>query len=147
MINKVFLVGNLTRDVELVALNNGGNAYRMGLAVSERRKNRDGEYEDHPVFVDMTMFDGQGTRAWMTPYLVKGAKVTVEGKLRYDTWNDKVTNEKRNKLYVVVDSIEMDWPKRDGGQQQQPRQQARRQQPRQQQPAQQQDVYDDDIPF
>lgn len=146
MINKVFLVGNLTRDVEVRQLNNGGSVYNMGMAVNERRKNRDGEWEEFPVFVDLTMFDSQGTRAWMTQYFVKGAKATVEGRLRYDTWTDRETDEKRSKLYVVVDSIEMDWPKRDGGSQQ-PRQQRQQARQTRQQPRQQQDLYDESIPF
>lgn len=140
LINRVFLVGNLTRDIEAHSLNSGGRVYNMGLAVNERRKNKSGEYEEFPVFVDLTMFDSVGSREWMVPYLLKGTKVSVEGRLRFDTWNDKVTNEKRSKLYVVVDSIEADWPKKGDGQ---PRQQ------RQQQAQAQHDVYDDDdsIPF
>ena len=102
-INKVIITGNLTRDASLSALPSGTPVCEFGVAVNERRKNRQtDEWEDVPVFVDCNMF---GTRAEkIAQYLVKGLKVTVEGKLRYSSWEKD--GQKRSKLDVVADDIE-----------------------------------------
>ena len=102
-INKVIITGNLTRDASLNALPSGTPVCEFGVAVNERRKNRQtDEWEDVPVFVDCNMF---GTRAEkIAQYLVKGLKVTVEGKLRYSSWEKD--GQKRSKLDVVADDIE-----------------------------------------
>lgn len=102
-INKVIITGNLTRDASLNALPSGTPVCEFGVAVNERRGNRQtDEWEDVPVFVDCNMF---GTRAEkVAQYLVKGLKVTVEGKLRYSSWEKD--GQKRSKLDVVADDIE-----------------------------------------
>lgn len=105
-INKVFITGRLTRDAELRTTPSGMFVLGFGVAVNERRKNNQtGQWEDHPVFVDCVMF---GTRAEkIAPHLVKGTKVAVEGRLRYNQWEDKNTGQKRGKLDVIVDEIEL----------------------------------------
>lgn len=77
----------------------------LGIAVNDRRKNQQtGEWEDFPNFVDCTMF---GTRAeHIKPYLQKGSKVAIEGKLRWSQWEAK-DGQKRSKLEVVIDEIEL----------------------------------------
>lgn len=102
-INKVIITGNLTRDASLNALPSGTPVCEFGVAVNERRKNRQtDEWEDVPVFVDCNMF---GTRAEkVAQYLVKGLKVTVEGRLRYSAWEKD--GQKRSKLDLVVDDVE-----------------------------------------
>lgn len=102
-INKVIVAGNLTRDAELTALPSGTAVCEFGVAVNERRLNKQtNEWEEHPVFVDCNMF---GTRAEkVAQYLVKGLKVTVEGRLRYSAWEKD--GQKRSKMDVVVDDIE-----------------------------------------
>jgi single-strand DNA-binding protein len=137
----VILVGNLTRDAEPRDLPNGGKVYDMGMAVNERFKNRAGEIEDRPMFISLAMYDTKERLGWMIPHLKKGTKVTVDGKLRYETWDDKVTGAKHSKHSVVVNSIEADWPKKG---QTQPHQ-SQSYQPQEYQP---QDAYEDsDIPF
>ena len=103
-INRVIVSGNLTRDPELRYSQGGTPILAMGVAVNDRAKNpQTGEWEDRPNFVDLTMF---GTRAEkVAPYLQKGSKVTVEGKLRWSQWQAK-DGSKRSKLEVVVDEIE-----------------------------------------
>lgn len=120
-INKVIITGNLTRDASLNALPSGTPVCEFGVAVNERRKNRQtDEWEDVPVFVDCNMF---GTRAEkIAQYLVKGIKVTVEGKLRYSSWEKD--GKKRSKLDVVADDIEF-LTARNQDQQQQQYQQAK----------------------
>ena len=98
------ITGNLTRDAELRTTQAGMFVLNLGVAVNDRRRNANGEWEDRPVFVDCVMF---GTRAEkIAPYLVKGTKVAVEGRLRYSSWEDKASGQKRSKLDVAVDEIE-----------------------------------------
>lgn len=102
-INKVIISGNLTRDPEVRMTAGGTPVLSFGMAVNERRKNQQtGEWEDHPNFVDCTMF---GARAQaVAKYIAKGSKVAVEGKLRYSSWERD--DQRRSKLEVVVDEIE-----------------------------------------
>lgn len=101
-INSVNLSGNLTRDCELRETAGGLAIADFGLAVNDRRKNQSGEWEDYPNFIDCTMF---GTRAEkIAQYLVKGAKVAINGKLRYSSWEKD--GQKRSKVSVIVDDLE-----------------------------------------
>lgn len=102
-INRVTISGNLTRDPELRTTATGNPVLGFSVAVNDRRKNNvAGEWEDHPNFVDCTMF---GTRAEkITPYLSKGTKVAIDGKLRWSQWERD--GQKRSKLEVIVDEIE-----------------------------------------
>lgn len=109
-INRVAISGNLTRDAELRTTQGGMSILDFGVAVNDRRKNQQtGEWEDCPNFVDCTMF---GTRAEkLQPYLTKGSKVALEGKLRYSSWESG--GQRRSKLGVVVDDIEFMSSRRD----------------------------------
>ena len=110
-INRVMISGNLTRDAELRSTQSGMSMLGMGVAVNDRRKNqKTGEWEDWPNFVDCTMF---GTRAEkLQPYLTKGTKVAIEGKLRYSSWEKD--GQRRSKLEVIVDEIEFRSSKQGG---------------------------------
>jgi single-strand DNA-binding protein len=111
-INRVVISGNLTRDPELRSTAGGMSVLKMGVAVNDRRKNQQsGEWEDYANFVDVTMF---GARAEaVSRFLSKGAKVAIEGKLRWSSWENQ-QGEKRSKLEVVADEIEF-LSSRDGG--------------------------------
>ena len=102
-INSVNISGNLTRDAELRRANNGTAIASMSVAVNDRAKNpQTGEWEDRPNFVDVTLF---GTRAEkLAQYLVKGTKVTINGRLRYNTWEKD--GQKRSKLDVICENLE-----------------------------------------
>lgn len=102
-INKVILTGNLTRDPELRATREGNPVLTLGIAVNDRRRNsQTGEWEDCPNFVDCVLF---GNRAdALSTRLAKGAKVVVEGRLRYSSWERD--GQKRSKIEVIVDEIE-----------------------------------------
>lgn len=110
-INRVMISGNLTRDAELRSTQSGTSMLGMGIAVNDRRKNqKTGEWEDYPNFVDCTMF---GTRAEkLQPYLTKGTKVAIDGKLSYRSWDKD--GQRRSKLEVVVDEIEFMYSKQGG---------------------------------
>ena len=130
----------------------------VGIAVNDRRKNNQtGEWEDHPNYIDCTMFGERAAK--IAQYLTKGTKVAIDGKLRYSSWVDNQGN-KRSKLDAVIDDIEFMSNRQQGGQQQRPQQyqqyqqyqqpQQQYQQPQQYQPApqnQEYSVYDEDIPF
>ena len=137
-INRVCISGNLTRDPELRSTAGGTSVMGFGVAVNERRKNNQtGEWEDYPNFVDCTLF---GKRAEsLEQYLSKGAKVAIEGRLRYSSWEKD--GQKRSKLGVIVDEIEL-MSRRDGEQHQ-----SYAQQGYQQAPQVQEACYDEDIPF
>ena len=137
-INRVCISGNLTRDPEIRSTAGGTSVMGFGVAVNERRKNNQtGEWEDYPNFVDCTMF---GKRAEsLEQYLSKGAKVAIEGRLRYSSWEKD--GQKRSKLGVIVEEIEL-MSRRDGEQHQ-----AYAQQGYQQAPQVQEACYDEDIPF
>ena len=102
-INRVNISGNLTRDPELRATGSGMQILRFGVAVNDRRKNQQtGEWEDYPNFVDCTMFGARAEK--LQPYLAKGTKVSIEGKLRYSSWERD--GQRRSKLEVIVDELE-----------------------------------------
>lgn len=102
-INRVMISGNLTRDAELRSTQSGTSMLGMGIAVNDRRKNqKTGEWEDYPNFVDCTMFGARAEK--LQPYLAKGTKVAIEGKLRYSSWERD--GQRRSKLEVIVDEIE-----------------------------------------
>lgn len=101
-INRVVISGNLTRDPELRTTATGMPVLGFGVAVNDRVKNSQGEWEDYPNFIDCTMF---GKRAEsLSRYLHKGSKVAVEGKLRYSSWERD--GQRRSKIEVWVDELE-----------------------------------------
>lgn len=102
--NRVILMGNLTRDAELRALPSGSPVLSFGIAVNDRVKNQQsGEWEDRPNFFDLTLFGPRAEK--LAAYLTKGTKVAVDGKLRYRSW-ETPQGEKRSKVEVIVDDIE-----------------------------------------
>jgi single-strand DNA-binding protein len=113
-INRVVITGNLTRDPELRSTGSGMAVLKMGVAVNDRRKNQQsGEWEDVPNFVDVVVFGTRGES--ISRFLSKGSKVAIEGKLRWSSWDDKNTGDKRSKIEVVADDIEFMSSRNDGG--------------------------------
>lgn len=148
-LNTVAISGNLTRDPETHATASGKAVLSLSVAVNERVKDpQTGEWGDRPNYVDCVLF---GTRAErLSAYLSKGSKVSIQGKLRYSSWEKD--GQKRSKLEVVVDEIEF-MSRREGGQQQAQAApqwsapQAYQNPPATTQPVAAPDVYDADIPF
>lgn len=138
-INIVTISGNLTRDPELRQASNT-SILSFGVAVNDRRRNpQSGQWENVPNFVDCIVF---GSRAdALAGLLHKGSKVTIDGKLRYSSWEGK-DGKKRSKLEVVVNELEL--MQRETSQQPQ-----RYQQPQQGYPATLQQHYQqpDPVPF
>jgi single-strand DNA-binding protein len=139
-LNKVLLIGRLTRDPEPHEFANGGRVVKFGFAVNNKKKNQQtGQYEDDPVFLDCEAFNrGENGKLadLVEQYLHKGSQAHLEGHLKLDKWQDKTTGENRQKLKVVVDQVQFLDPKpQDGNGQQPQRTQGRQQQRQQAQPA------------
>lgn len=101
--NRVILMGNLTRDVQLRYTPGGTPVTEVGLAVNDRRKNQNGEWVDEVTFVDVTFWGRTAEVA--AEYLSKGSPVFVEGRLKLDTWEKD--GQKNYKLRVVCDRMQL----------------------------------------
>lgn len=101
--NRVILVGNLTRDVEVRYTANKTAVTDIGLAVNDRRKTASGEWVDEPTYVDVTLWGRTAEIAGQ--YLGKGSPVLIEGRLKLDTWESE--GQKRSKLHVVGERMQM----------------------------------------
>ena len=101
--NRVVLLGNLTRDVEVRYLQSGMAVADIGLAVNDRRKNQAGEWVEEATFVDVTLWGR--TAGVAGEYLSKGSPILVEGRLKLDTW--ETDGQKRSKLKVVGERMQM----------------------------------------
>lgn len=111
--NKVLLMGNLTRDVELRHLPNSNTAVaNIGLAVNRRFRTADGENREETTFLDCEAFGR--TAETMSQYLRKGRPVFIEGRLKLDQWEDK-DGQKRSKLKVVVEGFQFVDSRESGG--------------------------------
>jgi single-strand DNA-binding protein len=111
--NRVILVGNLTRDVEVRYLPSGMAVADIGLAVNDKRKGQNGEWIEEATFVDITLFGRQAEVAG--EYLSKGSQALIEGRLKLDTWDDKTSGQKRSKLKVIGENMRMLGGKGGGG--------------------------------
>ena len=111
--NKVYLMGNLTRDVELKQTPSNMAVADVGLAVNRRYKsNRDNEMKEETTFVDCEVWGR--TAEVMHQYLGKGKPVFIEGRLKLDQWQDKDGNN-RSKLKVVVENFQFIDSRGEGG--------------------------------
>jgi single-strand DNA-binding protein len=103
-LNKVLLVGRLTRDPDYRSTSSGKAVAQLGLAVNRRMSNREtGGYQDETMFIDADAWDRQAE--FCKNYLHKGSGVFIEGRLRQDNWQDKETGQNRSKLKVTVERI------------------------------------------
>lgn len=109
--NRVILMGNLTRDVQLRYTPSGTPVTEIGLAVNDRRKGANGEWIDETTFVDVTFWGRTAEVA--SEYLSKGSPVFVEGRLKLDTWEKD--GQKNYKLRVVCDRMQLLGSRGDGG--------------------------------
>ena len=100
-VNKTFLLGNLTRDVELRHTPSGTAVADIGMAVNDRER-VDGEWQDVATFVDVTLWGRNAEVA--DEFLSKGSPVHIEGRLKLDTWEDKEGN-RRSKIKVIAERL------------------------------------------
>ena len=104
-LNRVLLIGNLTRDPEVRYTPKGTAVADIGIAVNRVYSGEDGEKKEEVTFVDVTLWGRQAEVA--QEYLKKGRQVFVEGRLQLDTWDDKQTGQKRSRLRVVAENMQM----------------------------------------
>ncbi|QPH88761.1 single-stranded DNA-binding protein [Campylobacter concisus] len=142
MFNRVVLVGNLTKPIELRYTQGGAAIGSSGIAVT-RKYTLNGEKREETCFIDLTFFGKQAEVS--NQYLQKGSKLLVEGRLKFDQWQDS-NGQNRSKHSVAVEVMEMlGEPKQSNqGYQQRPQQIAPKK-PQQQKPPESYDVPDVDI--
>jgi single-strand DNA-binding protein len=102
--NKIILVGNLTRDPQMRYLPSQMAVTDFGLAVNHKFKTKTGEDRDEVLFIDCSAFGKQAEI--INQYCQKGKQILVEGRLKYDTWEDKQGGGKRSKHSVVIDNFQ-----------------------------------------
>ncbi len=103
-LNKVMLIGNLTRDPEVRFTPSGKAVADISLAINRVWNNDQGQKQEETTFVDVTLWGRQAELAQQ--YLTKGRGVYIEGRLQMDSWDDKETGKKRTKLKVVGDNLQ-----------------------------------------
>jgi len=102
--NKVILLGNLTRDPELRYIASGQAVATIGLAVNRTYKTSSGEKREETCFVDCTAW--ARTAEIICEYKRKGDPLLIEGRLKYDTWEDRDSGKTRSKLKVVIENFQ-----------------------------------------
>jgi single-strand DNA-binding protein len=104
-LNKVLVMGNLTRDPEVKYTPKGTAVADLGIAVNRVYTTDSGEKREEVTFVDVTLWGRQAEVAG--EYLKKGRPVFIEGRLQLDTWDDKQTGQKRSKLKVIGEGMQL----------------------------------------
>jgi len=101
--NKCYLMGNLTRDIELRHTSGNQAVANLGLAINRRWKSADGQDREEVTYVDCEAWGR--TAETLAKYLQKGRPVFIEGRLKLDTWEDK-EGKKQSKIRVVVEGFQ-----------------------------------------
>lgn len=109
--NKVLIAGNLTRDPEMRYTSKGTAICKIGMAVNRVWKNEAGEKKEEVTFVDVDCFGR--TAENIAQYFRKGASIFIEGRLKLDSWEDKQTGARKQKLGVIADSFQFVGGKRE----------------------------------
>ena len=110
--NRVILLGNITRDIEIKYLQSGTAVSDVGLAVNDRRKDaQTGQWIEETTFVDVVMWGRTAEIAG--EYLSKGSPILIEGRLKLDTWEKE--GQKHSKIRVVCEKMQMLGSKGGGG--------------------------------
>ncbi|UER67323.1 single-stranded DNA-binding protein [Borrelia sp. BU AG58] len=103
-INSLVLSGRLTRDSELTYTETGMAVLKFGLANNRRMKKND-EWIDHAQFFECVVFSKRAES--LSAFLKKGKSIVVSGSLKYESWQDRSTGDKRSKISVLVDELQM----------------------------------------
>ena len=103
MYNKVIMIGNLTRDIEVKYLPSGSSIANGAIATSHKYKMQSGEQKEEVCFMDFSVF-GKGGEI-LNQYVRKGSKVMLEGRLILEQWSDQQTGAKRSRHTLRVDNF------------------------------------------
>lgn len=112
-VNKVILIGNVTRDIEVKFTPKGSAVADVGLAINRKYSLDNGEKREETTFVDIELWGRLAEIAG--EYAKKGAPLYVEGRLRMDTWDDKTSGQKRSRMKVVGENIQLLGGRSSGG--------------------------------
>jgi len=112
-LNKVMLIGNVTRDPEIKYTPKGSAVTDLGIAVNRVYTPEGGEKREETTFVDVTLWGRQAEIAG--EYCKKGRSIYIEGRLQLDSWEDKTSGQKRSKLRVVGENFQLLGPRPGGG--------------------------------
>ena len=104
-LNKVMLIGNVTRDPEIKYTPQGRAVTDIGIAVNRVYTPEGGERREETTYIDVTLWGRTAETA--AEYCKKGRSVYVEGRLQLDTWEDKTSGQKRSKLRVVAENYQL----------------------------------------
>ena len=145
--NKVILLGNLTRDPEVRYTPKGSAVCDLGMAVNRQYTLDSGEKREEVTYVDVVLWARLAEIAG--EYLKKGRPVFIEGRLQMDTWDDKQTGQKRSKLRVIGETMQLlgSRPSGGGGDSGAEDRPARASKPTAPPPAAPSEPDDDEIPF
>jgi single-strand DNA-binding protein len=117
-LNKVMLIGRLTRDPETRTFANGGKVANFGFAVNNKKKNpTTGQWDDEAVFIDVKASNrekGRQLADLVEQYMRKGQQFYLEGHLTFEQWMSK-EGQKQSKLKLVLDDFQFLEPRTDGG--------------------------------
>lgn len=103
-LNKVQLMGNLTRDPETRELKTGAKVTEFALAINRKWRDEGGTDHEETTFVEITFWGPRG--AAISKYTRKGHPLYIEGRLQLDTWEDKETGQQRSRLRVIGDGFQ-----------------------------------------
>jgi single-strand DNA-binding protein len=142
--NKVIILGNLTRDPQVKQLPSNTTVAEFGVAVNRKWRTQAGEDREEVTFIDCTAFAKQAEL--INQYFTKGKPIFLEGRLKFDSWEDKQGGGKRSKLTVVVENFQFVGG-RDGGGGDQSQRPAREPAPDADPAGEQKPFNPDDVPF
>jgi single-strand DNA-binding protein len=111
-INRVVLVGNLTRDPEMKHLPSGTALCSLRIAVNTRRKDESGQWTDKPNYFDVSVWGAQGESC--AQYLAKGRPVAIDGRLEWREWEATDGSGKRQAVEIVADNVQFLGSRNDG---------------------------------
>jgi single-strand DNA-binding protein len=103
-LNKVIIMGNLTRDPEIKHTPKGTAIAELGIAINRKVPDGNDGWKNEPTFVDVTAWGSAAENAHK--YLSKGRGVFIEGRLQMETWDDKATGQKRSRLKVICEALQ-----------------------------------------
>lgn len=103
-LNRVILVGNLTKDPELKFIPSGSAVCNLRMAMNRKWKSQSGEWKDEVTYVTVVVWGKSGEACG--EYLKKGSPVLIEGRLQNRSWDDKETGQKRSVLEVVSERVQ-----------------------------------------
>lgn len=103
-LNKVLLIGNLTRDPELRVTPKGSQVCQVGIATSRKFKDETGNLKEETTFVELEAWGK--TAELISRFLGRGSPCMIEGRLKLEQWEDKESHQKRQKIKVVVENVQ-----------------------------------------